>query len=49
MGKICAPVRDEQIQKLGSMTDVVPIFKGIMEVRLTGQKVSAKYTSEYAC
>ncbi|KAK7604506.1 hypothetical protein V9T40_005692 [Parthenolecanium corni] len=31
MGKICAPVRDDQIKKLASMTDVVPIFRGIME------------------
>lgn len=31
MGKICAPVRDDQIKKLAEMTDVVSIFRGIME------------------
>lgn len=32
MSKICAPVRDDQIKKLAGMTDVVAIFRGIMEV-----------------
>lgn len=32
MGKICAPVRDEQIKKLANMTEVVSVFRGIMEV-----------------
>lgn len=35
MGKICAPVRDDQIKKLAEMTDVVAIFRGIMEVCVT--------------
>ncbi len=33
MGKICAPVRDDQIKKLAEMTDAVSVFRGIMEVR----------------
>jgi len=35
MGKICAPIRDEQIKVLANMTDVVSIFRGIMEVSKT--------------
>ncbi|XP_065213030.1 T-complex protein 11-like protein 1 [Planococcus citri] len=31
MGQICAPVRDDHIKKLATMTDVVQIFRGIME------------------
>jgi len=31
MEKLCAPVRDEQIAVLKQTTDVVPLFKGIME------------------
>merc|ERR1711892_1036614 len=31
MGILCAPVRDEQIAALKEMTEVVPLFKGIME------------------
>ncbi|XP_043516738.1 T-complex protein 11-like protein 1 isoform X1 [Frieseomelitta varia] len=32
MSKICAPVRDEKIRELSQKTDVIEIFKGIMEV-----------------
>ena len=32
MGKICAPVRDENIEALKQCTDVIETFKGIMEV-----------------
>jgi len=31
MGMLCAPVRDEKIAELKTMTQVVPLFKGIME------------------
>merc|ERR1719477_557293 len=31
MGILCAPVRDEQIAALKQMTEVVPLFRGIME------------------
>lgn len=31
MGMLCAPVRDEKIQELKTLNQVVPIFKGIME------------------
>ena len=31
MGQLCAPVRDEEIAKLRTETEVVPLFKGIME------------------
>jgi len=31
MGILCAPVRDEQIAALKEMTEVVPLFRGIME------------------
>merc|ERR1711936_1068270 len=31
MGMLCAPVRDEQIAALKQMTEVVPLFRGIME------------------
>jgi len=31
MSKLCAPVRDEEIDELKKMTEVVPLFKGIME------------------
>merc|ERR1719481_353294 len=31
MGMLCAPVRDEQIAALKEMTEVVPLFRGIME------------------
>lgn len=31
MGKVCAPVRDENIEKLMQCTDVIETFKGIME------------------
>jgi len=31
MGILCAPVRDEQIAALKQMTEVVPMFRGIME------------------
>jgi len=32
MGILCAPVRDEQIAALKQMTEVVPLFRGIMEL-----------------
>nr|XP_012148036.1 PREDICTED: T-complex protein 11-like protein 1 isoform X2 [Megachile rotundata] len=32
MSKVCAPVRDEKIAELSQQTDVIEIFKGIMEV-----------------
>ncbi|CAD1476228.1 unnamed protein product, partial [Heterotrigona itama] len=32
MSKVCAPVRDEKIRELSQKTDVIEIFKGIMEV-----------------
>lgn len=32
MSKVCAPVRDEKIRELGQKTDVIEVFKGIMEV-----------------
>lgn len=31
MGRICAPVRDDKIRELTATTDVVPLFKGILE------------------
>jgi hypothetical protein len=31
MGILCAPVRDDQINALKEMTEVVPLFRGIME------------------
>lgn len=31
MGKLCAPVRDQDIANLTQKTDVVEIFKGILE------------------
>jgi len=31
MGILCAPVRDDQIAALKQMTEIVPLFKGIME------------------
>jgi len=31
MGMLCAPVRDEKIAELKGLTQVVPLFKGIME------------------
>lgn len=31
MGQLCAPVRDEAIDKLRRETEVVPLFKGILE------------------
>ncbi|OAD55150.1 T-complex protein 11-like protein 1 [Eufriesea mexicana] len=32
MSKVCAPVRDEKIRELSQKTDVIEIFKGIMEI-----------------
>ncbi|CAL7944480.1 unnamed protein product [Xylocopa violacea] len=32
MSKVCAPVRDEKMKELSQKTDVIEIFKGIMEV-----------------
>jgi len=32
MGILCAPVRDEQIASLKEVTEVVPLFRGIMEL-----------------
>ncbi|XP_076287816.1 T-complex protein 11-like protein 1 isoform X2 [Lasioglossum baleicum] len=32
MSKVCAPVRDSKIMELSQKTDVIEIFKGIMEV-----------------
>ncbi|XP_012350121.1 T-complex protein 11-like protein 1 isoform X1 [Apis florea] len=32
MSKVCAPVRDEKIRELNQKTDVIEIFKGIMEI-----------------
>lgn len=32
MSKLCAPVRDEQIRELMMLGDVVPLFRGILEV-----------------
>ncbi|XP_033330985.1 T-complex protein 11-like protein 1 [Megalopta genalis] len=32
MSKVCAPVRDSKIKELSEKTDVIEIFKGIMEV-----------------
>ncbi|XP_046141868.1 T-complex protein 11-like protein 1 isoform X1 [Osmia bicornis bicornis] len=32
MSKVCAPVRDEKIRELGQKTDVIEIFRGIMDV-----------------
>lgn len=31
MGKLCAPVRDEKIAELTQTTNVVDVFKGILE------------------
>jgi hypothetical protein len=33
MGKMCAPVRDEEVRKLTQVEGVVPVFRGILEVR----------------
>jgi len=32
MGMLCAPVRDERLAELKEMTEVVPLFRGIMEL-----------------
>lgn len=32
MGMLCAPVRDERLAELKEMTDVVPLFRGIMDL-----------------
>lgn len=32
MAKSCAPVRDEEVHKLNDIDDVVPLFRGILEV-----------------
>lgn len=31
MGQLCAPVRDEEIARLTSTTEIIPLFKGILE------------------
>lgn len=33
MGKMCAPVRDDEVSKLTQIEGVVPVFRGILEVR----------------
>nr|CAG4651774.1 EOG090X04Z9 [Triops cancriformis] len=32
MGRMCAPFRDEKIQELTQIRDIVPLFRGIMEM-----------------
>lgn len=32
MAKMCAQVRDEKIQQLRETTDIVEVYKGILEV-----------------
>ncbi|XP_015433465.1 PREDICTED: T-complex protein 11-like protein 1 [Dufourea novaeangliae] len=32
MSKVCAPVRDSMIRELGQKTDVIEVFRGIMEI-----------------
>lgn len=32
MEKLCAPIRDEQIEALGKIKEIVPLFRGIMEM-----------------
>lgn len=34
MAKSCAPIRDQEIEDLSKLEDVVETFRGIMEVRL---------------
>ena len=57
MEKLCAPVRDEQIAVLKQTTDVVPLFKGIMETlemmkldmaNFTIQQVRVNFKNFYA-
>lgn len=31
MSQLCAPVRDEEIANLRTITDLVPLFRGILE------------------
>lgn len=35
MGKMCAAVRDEQIARIRETTDIVEVYKGILEVCLS--------------
>ena len=44
MGMLCAPVRDEQIAALKQETDVVKVFKGIMETLETMKLDMANFT-----
>ena len=33
MAKLCAPGRDDKIRELTAMKDIVPLYKGIFEVK----------------
>ncbi|XP_053973178.1 T-complex protein 11-like protein 1 isoform X2 [Hylaeus anthracinus] len=44
MSKVCAPVRDGKIRELSQKTDVIEIFKGIMEVLQLMQLDLANFT-----
>ena len=34
MAKLCSPARDEKINQLSQLTDIVDIFRGILEVSM---------------
>ncbi|XP_076624505.1 T-complex protein 11-like protein 1 isoform X1 [Colletes latitarsis] len=44
MSKVCAPVRDGKIRELSQKTDVIEIFKGIMEILQLMQLDLANFT-----
>jgi len=48
MGKMCAPVRDEKIKELSTLTDIVDIFRGILETLDLMALDMANFTIEMA-
>ncbi|XP_050390427.2 T-complex protein 11-like protein 1 [Patella vulgata] len=44
MARLCAPVRDENVNKLKTIKDIVPLFKGIFEVLDLMKRDMANYT-----
>lgn len=45
MAKMCAQVRDEKIEELRQATDIIEVYKGILEVVIFFYKMVLKHSS----
>jgi hypothetical protein len=44
MGRMCCPVRDDDVAALKEINEVVPTFKGILEVSFSSVKYNGVFS-----